>query len=112
MSEASSGSSKIKEVDLVKKKKREELDAKYKEINKMLDPIMDELKKIEVHDRHVLVEGIIGAFLKHLCRIERLGILSGLTIQEESDLNEKTLKELVPDMMDAIQEAVKTQKER
>ncbi|KKL86781.1 hypothetical protein LCGC14_1941270, partial [marine sediment metagenome] len=49
MSEASSGSSKIKEVDLVKKKKREELDAKYKEINKMLDPIMDELKKIEVH---------------------------------------------------------------
>ena len=112
MSEASSGSSKIKEVDLVKKKKKEELDAKYKEINKMLDPIMDELKKIEVHDRHVLVEGIIGDFLKQLCSIERLGILAELTTREGTILDQKTLKELVPDMMDVIQEAVKTQKQR
>ena len=79
MSKAEAGSSKIKEADLVKKKKREELDAKYKEINKMLDPIMLKLKKIEVHDRHVLIENIVSAFFKQLCRIERLGILSGLT---------------------------------
>ena len=112
MSEAGVGSAKSKEVELVKKKKRKELDAQYKKIIKMLDPIMVELEEIEVHDRHVLVENIFLVFFKRLCSIERLGILSELTTREELIMNQKTLKEMVPDMMDTIQEAVKTQKER
>ena len=53
MSEVSSGPAKIKE-DSVKKQKRKELDAVYDKVDKLLDPIFEELKKLEYHDKHIL----------------------------------------------------------